>query len=432
MLEHIHSRGLVYRDVKPENFLFSSQCSLPDQSNSSYETLKPSCEQLFETWGTSPDLFVVDFGLATWWRDPTTDKPYPQCKRRIKHKTGTARYASLNVHRGKLHARRDDIESLGYLLLDLALGSLPWTGIKARNSKTGWDRMRDLKEDIGLDQLCHGLPVGLLEFVDSARHLRFGDSPDYDTLRRLLRGCQPGGEFSKLVGAPPSPLEQPASISRYTHSREHPHQQQHQQLYVNGRNKELQRRTSMRGGHHYLQQKQHGRYAISHTVMPADNQEGVFIMDDVAQELATIEANEGNGIRHAPPSQRQYHQQQQPQLQQQQQFQQATTTAAATTQSSNGRRRRRSSGKRSVSNGGGRRESTRKPQQTNHPATVTPPSPPSFTSWKQHKQHKNNNGIVGWNTHKRQSEKPTRGLIPGADWDREIPQTALPVDMTWK
>jgi serine/threonine protein kinase len=411
MLEHIHSRGLVYRDVKPENFLFSVQCTLPDNNGSSYETMKPSCEQLFESWGTKPDLFVVDFGLATWWRDPTTDKPYPQCKRRIKHKTGTARYASLNVHRGKLHARRDDIESLGYLLLDLALGSLPWTGIKAKNSKTGWDRMRDLKEDIALDQLCYGLPLGLLEFVESARRLRFGDTPDYDNLRRLLCGSKPGGEFSKLVGTPPSPPEQPSSFSRPIHPKEHQHLQQNLQLYVNGRNREPQRRTSVRGGHYHPQQKQHGRYPLPHSVTPADNQEGVFVMDDVAHELATIEG-EGNGAKYASPSQRQYQQQQAP--------------TTATQSSFNGRRRRRSSGKRSMSNGGGRRESARKPQQHNHHTTVTPPSPPSFTSWKHQKQHKNNNGIVGWNTHKRQSEKPTRDLVPGAYWDREIPQSTPP------
>ncbi|ORY93739.1 kinase-like domain-containing protein [Syncephalastrum racemosum] len=423
MLEHIHSRGLVYRDVKPENFLFGSHCSLPDHTGSSYETLKPSCEQLFETWGTSTDLFVVDFGLATWWRDPTTDKPYPQCKRRIKHKTGTARYASLNVHRGKLHARRDDIESLGYLLLDLALGSLPWTGIKARNSKAGWDRMRDLKEDIGLDQLCRGLPLGFLEFIESARCLRFGDAPDYDHLRRLLRGSKPGGEFSKLVGTPPSPLEQAPRASRHAHSKEHQRQrEQHLQQYVSGRKREPHRRASIRGGHQ-PQQKQHGRYPVSHSLAP-DIQEGVFLMDDLAHEVAAIESG-GNSMRHPLPSQRQFQQQQQ-----QQQQQVPMTTMAQC--SFNGRRRRRSSGKRSMSNGGGRRESTRKFQQQNHHSTVTPPSPPSFTSWKHQKRDKNNNGIVGWNTHKRQSDKPTRDLVPGADWDHEIPQTAPPVAMKWK
>ncbi|KAI9499608.1 kinase-like domain-containing protein, partial [Zychaea mexicana] len=162
ILEHIHRRGIVYRDVKPDNFLFPSSSA-------------------------TPMLSVVDFGLATWWRNPATNKPYPQSKRRIKNKTGTARYASLNVHRGKTHSRRDDIESLGYLLLDLILGSLPWTGIQARNSKAGWDRMKELKEETLLTDLCAGLPQGFLRFIDYARGLRFSDQPDYDYLRQLMR-----------------------------------------------------------------------------------------------------------------------------------------------------------------------------------------------------------------------------------------------------
>ncbi|KAI9245528.1 kinase-like domain-containing protein, partial [Phascolomyces articulosus] len=165
---------------------------------------KPSCQDLFESWGMMnnshnnkwssssssvrvPKLSVVDFGLATWWRNPVTSKPYSQMKKRIKNKTGTARYASLNVHRGKIHTRRDDIESLGYLLLDLILGSLPWTGIQARNSKDGWDRMKELKEETVLNDLCVGLPRGFLRFIEYARSLRFSDEPDYDYLRQLMR-----------------------------------------------------------------------------------------------------------------------------------------------------------------------------------------------------------------------------------------------------
>lgn len=178
-LEHIHDKGLVYRDIKPENFLFTTDSSIMK---------------------TTSSLFIVDFGLATWWRNPKTMKAYPECKKPIKFKTGTARYASLNVHRGRTHARRDDMESLGYLLLDLLLkGNLPWSGIKARSCKAGWDRLQSIKESIPLQDMCIGLPVGIMNFIDCTRRLRFMDRPDYQYLKSLLIGSNQSGPFSKLV-----------------------------------------------------------------------------------------------------------------------------------------------------------------------------------------------------------------------------------------
>ncbi|KAG0170953.1 hypothetical protein DFQ28_009767 [Apophysomyces sp. BC1034] len=205
-MEHIHNCGLVFRDVKPDNFLFPASCHLPEpemvQENSIYKYDRPTCDELFRQWGGIPKLYVVDFGLTSWWRDPNTKVPYPETKKHTKNKTGTARYASLNVHRGKTHARRDDLESLAYLLLDLVLGNLPWTGIQARNSRAGWDRMRRLKEETFMSDLCAGLPRGLLEFVEYTKHLRFAQQPDYDYMRQLLRGSLHDGEFSAPVRSP--------------------------------------------------------------------------------------------------------------------------------------------------------------------------------------------------------------------------------------
>ncbi|PHZ16362.1 kinase-like protein [Rhizopus microsporus ATCC 52813] len=212
IIEHIHKRGLVYRDVKPDNFLFPAQCILPepemiestdDQGTSLIKYRYPTCDEIFQKWNMSrPKLHIVDFGLTTWYKDPVTNKIYPESKKNYKNKTGTARYASLNVHRGKSHARRDDIESIGYLILDLVFGTLPWAGIQARNSRAGWDKMKQIKQDTFMSDLCAGLPEGFLKFIEYAQNIKFAEEPNYELLRQFLQGSLPGGKYSDIVRSP--------------------------------------------------------------------------------------------------------------------------------------------------------------------------------------------------------------------------------------
>ena len=158
-IEWIHNKNIIHRDIKPANFLIGYE----DQSI----------------------IYLIDFGLSQQYRSSKTGK-----HRKYAFTggfSGTVRFASINALIGKQQSRRDDLESIGYMIIYFMKGKLPWDMICGKNNKEIYEKAYIKKKLFHIKDLCEDLPIQIFEYMKYVKQLEFYQTPDYNYLINLFR-----------------------------------------------------------------------------------------------------------------------------------------------------------------------------------------------------------------------------------------------------
>ena len=153
IIEAIHDRGIVHRDLKPANFL-----------------IHPNPNGISE-------LYLIDFGLARGFLDEKLKHCTMHANEAI---VGTLRYMSVNMQQGLTASRRDDLETLGYIMLFLYHGQLWWQNTNAKNGLEIKQQFNWMMNTVG----------DFVLFIQYCRNLGFSDKPNYTYLRNIIKNCQ--------------------------------------------------------------------------------------------------------------------------------------------------------------------------------------------------------------------------------------------------
>lgn len=165
-IEYVHSRNFLHRDIKPNNFLIGKFSS----RNSSF---------------IDNTVYIIDFGLSKSYIKQDTGLHYDyKTQRRF---VGTPRYASINTHIGIRQSRRDDLESILYVLFYFMNGELPWQGIRAKTKSEKKQKIKFKKQTVRMDELCKFELKEMTTLLNYVKNLKFEEKPDYSYIRSLLK-----------------------------------------------------------------------------------------------------------------------------------------------------------------------------------------------------------------------------------------------------
>lgn len=157
LLELLHNKFIIHRDIKPDNLMFG----IKQYRNK---------------------IHLIDFGLSRYYINEKGDHKEISYNKKL---IGTAKYASLNVLNGIEASRRDDLISLGYVLIYCLKGYLPWENIEGENKEEKYEKIKEIKKMHIID-LCNDLPYEFHVYMDYCIQLKYNENPNYNYLKCIF------------------------------------------------------------------------------------------------------------------------------------------------------------------------------------------------------------------------------------------------------
>jgi len=168
-IEYIHYKNIIHGDLKPENFAMG--IGQKDHI-----------------------LYCIDFGFNSKYWNSKNKCHIPFQKKALF--VGNPRFCSINALKGLEVSRRDELESIGYIIMYLLRGDLPWQILKFKNREDFYHKIREKKRITSVKELCSGFPSELGTFISYTKNLEFTEAPDYNYLRYLLKNIMKKSGFT--------------------------------------------------------------------------------------------------------------------------------------------------------------------------------------------------------------------------------------------
>lgn len=167
-LEYVHSKHIIHGDIKPLNVVVG----MGSKSNL---------------------IYLIDFGMSEMYRDKPPLKHIPYTTHPV---SASGTFASINTDRGIVQSRRDDMESVGYVLVYLVCGKLPWQELRFNTMAEYFTKLLKVKLTTPPEKLCEGLPIEFIRYLNICRSMIFEETPRYSYLRKLFSNAYNKANFT--------------------------------------------------------------------------------------------------------------------------------------------------------------------------------------------------------------------------------------------